>query len=178
MTRDSKPVLSIEINEGKTVMHLLKASAWRRLPTVAALLLLVGGVGCSSGRYPVSGKVTYQDGSPVTEGSVIGEAKEGEERYSAQGSIQSDGSFQWGTERPRDGARPGKYRVVVVPRALGDAEMAAGKLPAIDPKFANPQTSGIDFEVKTSKNELNITVTRPQRRRSRPRRAYSGQRGS
>ena len=80
----------------------------------------------------------------------------------AQGSVKSDGTFSWGTERPGDGARPGKYRVVVLPRAVGEKEASQGMVPAVDPKYSKPQTSGIDFEVKPGQNELNITVTKPK----------------
>jgi hypothetical protein len=135
----------------------------RRLATLTALALLVGVAGCGSGRYPVTGRVLYQDGSPVTEGVVIGEAAEGDRKVMAQGAVQPDGSFRWGTGRPGDGAWPGKYRVVVVARALGEAESARGMLPAVDPKFSNPRTSGIAFDVNETHNEFNITVTRPRR---------------
>jgi hypothetical protein len=82
-----------------------------------------------------------------------------------QGNIEKDGSFRWGGERAGDGALPGSYRVLVMPRALGDSELAAGKVPAVDGKFGKYETSGITFEVKPEKNELNITVTRPKPKR-------------
>jgi hypothetical protein len=134
-----------------------------RWPTPVALALLVGVAGCGGDRYPVTGRVVYEDGSPLTEGIVIGESGEGDRKVMARGSVQPDGTFRWGTERPGDGAKPGKYRVVVVPRALGESETAKGMLPAVDPKFSNPQTSGIDFEVKETSNRLDITVTKPRR---------------
>jgi hypothetical protein len=143
-------------------MIVLLVSIWRRLPVLAALAFLVG---CGDGQYAVHGRVVYEDGSPLTEGTVVGAMTEGETKVMAQGSVKSDGTFSWGTKRPGDGARPGKYRVVVLPRAVGEKEASQGMLPAVDPKYSKPQTSGIDFEVKPGKNELNITVTKPQRRR-------------
>jgi hypothetical protein len=144
-------------------MILLKDNGLRgRLTTLAALVFLVGVAGCGGGRYPVHGRVVYEDGSSVTEGIVIGEKIEGDRRVKAQGSVKSDGTFSWGTLRPGDGAEPGKYRVVVVPRAVGEKEASQGVLPAVDRKFSNPQTSGIDFEVKPGRNELDITVTKPK----------------
>ena len=139
-----------------------RAAGWRPA-TLAALALLAGSTGCGNGQYPVSGRVVYVDGSPVTEGLVVGEAAVDGKQVMAQGDVNPDGTFRWGTRRPGDGARPGKYRVVVIPRALGDAETAKGVLPAIDRKFSNPKTSGIDFEVKETSNRLDITVTRPKR---------------
>jgi hypothetical protein len=38
-------------------------------------------------------------------------------------------------------------------------------LPAVDPKYSNPQTSGIEFDVKETHNEFTITVTRPVRKK-------------
>ena len=132
---------------------------------LAALAMMVGLSGCGSDRYPVSGRVTYDDGSPLTEGTVIAQMGEGAKSVSVQGRIDSTGRFSWGTERPADGAKPGKYLVAVIPRGLGDAETAKGILPAVDPRFSNPQTSGIEFEVKPGSNELNIKVYKPKRQR-------------
>jgi hypothetical protein len=140
----------------------LKDYIWCRFSILAALALLAG---CGGGRYPVHGRVVYEDGSPLTEGTVVGEMVEGETRVMAQGSVKSDGTFSWGTQRPGDGALPGKYRVVVLPRAVGEREASQGLLPAVDPKFSNPRTSGIDFEVQAGKNELNVTVTKLRQRR-------------
>jgi hypothetical protein len=137
----------------------------RTLTPLALLAALIAAPGCGSGRYTVNGKVTYPDGSPVPEGSVIGQMGEGVTSVTVQGNIKSDGSFSWGTERESDGAKPGLYRVIVVPRALGDFELAQGMRPAVDSKFGNPKSSGIEFEVKAGKNELNITVTKPAERK-------------
>jgi len=146
-------------------MRLFEGKRWSRLAALAVLASLVGAAGCGSGRYPVRGRVTYPDGSPLTEGNVIGQMGEGVTSVTVQGRVSSDGSFSWGTERAGDGAAPGKYRVMVVARALGDSELARGMRPAVDPKYANPQTSGIEFEVKPGRNELNFTVTRPVERK-------------
>src|SRR5262245_51767809 len=44
---------------------------WRVL---APLFLMALASGCGSGRYPVTGRVTYEDGSPVEAGTVVAEA--------------------------------------------------------------------------------------------------------
>ena len=123
-------------------MILVKDHIWRRLTLLAALAFLAPVAGCGDGRYAVHGRVVYEDGTPVTEGIVIGEKAEGGRRVKAQGNLKSDGTFSWGTVRPGDGAEAGKYRVVVVPRAVGEKEASQGVLPAVDLKFSNPQTSG------------------------------------
>src|SRR5262249_57413660 len=119
------------------------------------------GAGCGTGRYPVTGRVVYEDGTPLTEGTVMAETDGDSGKVMAQGDVQPDGTFVWGTRKPGDGAKPGKYRVAVLPRALGDAELAEGMKPAVDKKYTNIETSGIEFEVKERRNELTITVTRP-----------------
>jgi hypothetical protein len=138
-----------------------------RFKAPVPLLLAALAAGCGSGRYPVAGRVTYEDGTPVEAGTVIGEATVNGKAVGVQGNIQSDGCFRWGTERAGDGAVPGSYRVAVMPVALGDSELAAGKQPAVDARYAKYQTSGVTFEVKPGKNELNITVTRPQPKTAR-----------
>lgn len=139
-------------------------SVWRRRGAgVLVLLALVSG--CGSGRHPVTGRVTYADGTPVEAGTVIGEATVDGKPVGVQGNIAGDGTFSWGADRAGDGALPGNYRVAVMPVALGDSELAAGKQPAVDGKYTKYETSGITFEVKPGKNELNITVGRPKPRR-------------
>jgi hypothetical protein len=130
-----------------------------RLLTLFVIVLLAAG--CGTGRYPVTGQVVYEDGTPLNEGTVVAEMEDKEGRVMAQGNIQPDGKFDWGTKRPGDGARPGKYRVAVLPRALGDAHRAQGMKPAVDRKFTSMERSGIAFEVKEGRNELKITVTKP-----------------
>jgi hypothetical protein len=134
-------------------------------PRLPAVLLLAGlSAGCNSGRYPVGGRVAYEDGTPVEAGTVIGEATVDGKTVGVQGVIAKDGTFGWGTEKAGDGALPGKYKVIVVPVALGDGELAEGKEPAVDGKYANYDTSGLSFEVKPEKNEFNIKVSRPKSR--------------
>ena len=134
--------------------------------TITLVLLVACAAGCGTGRYPVSGRVTYEDGTPMTEGSVLGQMVEGDKAVSVQGRIDSSGRFSWGTDRPGDGAKPGKYQVAVMPRGLGDEEIAKGMLPAVDAKYSSFQGSGIQFEVKPGGNELNIKVSKPSRRSS------------
>ncbi|MBA4065618.1 MAG: hypothetical protein C0501_18265 [Isosphaera sp.] len=134
----------------------------RRTAALLTLAALAGAAGCGSGRYPVTGRVTYDDGSPLPEGSVVGECRDGPDPVMARGNVGPDGRFEWGTERAGDGAKPGKYKVIVVPRTLSNAELAQGMVSAVDGKFTRYDSSGIEFEVKDARNELNITVTRPK----------------
>ena len=143
-------------------MHRWKEKGWSPLTTLAVLTALAGAAGCGGGRASVSGRVTYEDGSPLTAGNVIGQTGEGAASTTVQGSVKSDGTFSWGTDRPGDGAKPGKYRVAVQTRALGDEERSKGMQPAIDDKYTRFETSQIEFTVKEGSNDLQIKVTKPK----------------
>ena len=79
-----------------------------------------------------------------------------------QGNIRPDGSFAWGGDVAGDGALPGEYKVLVMPRSLGDAEMGEGKVPDVAGKYGKYDSSGLTFTVKPEPNTFNITVSRPQ----------------
>src|SRR5260370_23831932 len=86
-----------------------------RLLVLPVLFLLVAGMsGCSSGLYPVKGKVVFKDGTPLKGGIVVFESLD-HDRVMARGDIGSDGTFSLSTNKPGDGALPGKYRVLVSP---------------------------------------------------------------
>jgi hypothetical protein len=137
------------------------ANSRRRPAGLAALIFLFGVAGCGSGWPQVSGRVVFADGSPLDEGMVVCETRDGDKPVMARGTLQRDGTFRLGTSQPEDGAPPGKYRVLVVPRALSWRERET-RPPIIDPRFEKFETSGITFEVKEGHNELNITVTKPK----------------
>ena len=126
------------------------------------LALFLALPGCGSRRAVVAGKVSYEDGTPVEAGSVIGEATVDGKLVAVQGTIQKDGSFTWGGDREGDGALPGTYKVIVVPVSLSEYQLSQGQTPAIDGKYTKYETSGLSFEVKEGRNEFNITVSRPK----------------
>src|SRR5262249_62197821 len=96
---------------------------------------------------------------PVEEGTVCGELVEGGS-YMAQGNINS-GAFSLGTSRPGDGVKPGKYKIMIQCRGLGDAERAQGKKPAIDAKFGSYKTSGLTLDVTAARSDVKFVVSRP-----------------
>jgi hypothetical protein len=131
--------------------------------TAASLVvtLTLALTGCGNGLYPVTGRVAFEDGSPLDEGQVICEMPTDKGPVMARGNLDKTGHFRLGTLTPGDGARPGKYRVLVMPRGMTAAE-ASSQPPIIDRKFQKFDTSGIVYEVKQESNELNITVTKPK----------------
>jgi hypothetical protein len=133
---------------------------WRWFPLVT--LAVLAAAGCNSGRHQVTGTVTYEDGAPVTAGTLVAEATIDGKVVAVQANIESDGSFRWGGGSPGDGALPGSYRVLITPPTLSDLEMSQGKRPAIDGKYGRFETSGLAFDVKAGTNEFPIKVTRPQ----------------
>jgi hypothetical protein len=129
------------------------------LQALAALLLLTGVTGCGGGN-PVTGKVTFEDGSPLDRGTVAAEKREGDASVSAQGTIQPDGTYSLGTKKPGSGVPAGHYRVLVLPPDLTDKQLEAGMADPIASKWSKFETSGLELDVKGGKNEFNITVTR------------------
>lgn len=130
---------------------------------LSILALTTACLGCSSGRYPVTGTVLYEDGSPCEGGTVIAEATVDGKVVSAQSNIEKDGSFSLGGASAGDGAFPGNYKAVVMPVALGDAELSAGKLPSVEGKYTRFESSGIQFEVKKEPNKVDIKVSKPKK---------------
>jgi hypothetical protein len=128
----------------------------------AILALSSLAVGCNSGRYPVSGQITYEDGAPVTAGTIIAEATIDGKVVGLQANINPDGKFTLGGANPGDGALPGSYRVLVTTPTISDAEKALGKKPQLDGKYGRFESSGLTLEVKSGKNELPIKVARPK----------------
>jgi hypothetical protein len=98
----------------------------------------------------------------VPEGTVIAEATLNGKTVGVQGNIRPDGSYSWGGDVAGDGALPGEYKVIVQPRALGDAEMGEGKVPDVAGKYGKYESSGLKFTVEPKANTYNITVSRPQ----------------
>ncbi|MCI0455903.1 MAG: hypothetical protein L0Z62_02845 [Gemmataceae bacterium] len=131
--------------------------ARRALPVAALLLSAIAG--CGSGLHPVRGKVTLDDGKPLTKGLVIFEGKQGEKTVMARGVIQTDGSYRLSTHTPGDGAPPGKYRVLIAPMEDVDAPDNERRL-AFDSRYTDFNTSGLEFEVQAGDNDIPIRLAR------------------
>jgi hypothetical protein len=132
-----------------------------RHAAVAVSLLLLGAVGCGPRLYPVRGTVTYPDGKPLTEGTVVFESKDADKPITARGTLQPDGSYELSTSRPGDGVPAGKYQVLVAPKYDPNGVDGPRKPPPIDPRFSDFKTSGLEFEVRSGPNDYPIKVTPP-----------------
>jgi len=114
--------------------------------------------GCGRGLYPVRGTVTFDDGSSVDRGLVVFESADGS--MMARGMIQPGGGYELSTQKPGDGLKPGRYRVLINPLDLSDVPDEQKLLP-FDIKYTRFQTSGIEVEVKSGPNQIPLRVTRP-----------------
>jgi len=117
-------------------------------------LCLIIIAGCGSGHVSLKGRVTFSDdGSPLTVGSVI----LSKPNFESRGDLNDKGEFVMESLRPRDGIPPGTYGVSIVGAtdySLGGVQML------IDPKWANPETSGMTIDVDRKTKYLEIKVDR------------------
>jgi hypothetical protein len=130
-----------------------------KLRKAIVLLAIAMGLAAESGcggrkTYQVSGRVQYQDGSPITGGvrTINFEPAANttaEIRKMATGEIGTDGSFTMYTRRPGDGVIPGIYVVTftIMDQPLG------GKL-LIPEKYKSPAESPFDITVDGDKTDL------------------------
>lgn len=115
-------------------------------------LLSVLVTGC--GKTIVKGKVHFEDGSPLSKGTIYFES----EKFSFRGDIQSDGTYT--AVSPTGGAIPkGQYRVAITDAVdrIGPTDYVSqpgGPPPVfqetqlIGQKFVSVTTSGLSVEVK------------------------------
>ena len=135
---------------------------------IAALLLISLSVGCG-GNVTVTGKVTFADGTPLTEGTVVFQTP----MMVSKGRIQEDGTYTLSTGEEK-GIPRGSYQVSISglglprvesfmpPGAMTPRIRATPTVSPIDSKYFNPDTSGLVCEVK-GRTTFNITVEPPAR---------------
>ena len=128
------------------------------------VVTLLGGLlffaGCGT-NVKVSGKVSFEDGSPLTSGMLIFESG----AIQSKAPIEKDGSYQVGTLKSNDGLPRGTYRVYISGADVyPDIDVMGHPLGKVvhlvDPKFTSPDTSELTCEVNGSRT-FDITVTPP-----------------
>ena len=75
----------------------------------------------------------------------------------ARGDVQADGRYELSTQKPGDGAPPGRDKVAINPLDTSDVPDEQKKLP-FDAKYTKFETSGLEYEVKSGSNEYPITA--------------------
>ncbi|MDY0169810.1 MAG: hypothetical protein RBS80_24920 [Thermoguttaceae bacterium] len=137
------------------------------------VLLLLCAAGCGRGTpfdiAPVSGKVTYSDGSLIQADQVIvtfvpqGVEAAGKDAASAaSGEVNvADGTFPGLTTRTHhDGAIAGRHKVVVLPLKIGPAGVGepTGAVPA---RYTNVATTPLEVEVpRGGKRGMHLQIER------------------
>jgi len=125
------------------------------------LICLVVIVGCGKNAR-LSGKVTFTDGEPAPNGLVIFRT----DSYQSRGEIKSDGTYFMTSEGSSDGIPPGEYKVYVQGISVMPTERPADPtqmvLPILlcDPKYTDPETSGLTCKVPAPKNKFDIVLER------------------
>ena len=124
-------------------------------------------VGCSE-NVKVTGKVTFEDGSPLTLGRVCFQT----ETMFADGPLQNDGTYTLGSLGENTGLPKATYQVFIT-GATTPPQLGAGKgqlgatqgsytpgTSLIHQKFTDRMTSGLTCEVK-GRTVFDISVTPP-----------------
>lgn len=144
---------------------------WLTISKTACFLLMpVLLAACSNGgvaTYRTGGKVVFTDGKPLTGGVVEFRAVGGQNRVTARGPIQPDGSFRLSTFRNNDGAVEGEHSALVCPPqpVQEPGTPVLKNIPLIiDPRFTRFETSGLKFTVTNdpAKNEFTLQVEPPR----------------
>jgi len=131
-------------------------------PVAAVFALGLALVGCSkpSTNVRVEGQVVWADGSPALElaGFVVESTVPGS-RVTARGTIDAEGRFRLGTNRPGDGAEPGSHQVAINPAPRFEYEPPTPvRLPE---RYGRPETSGLTVTVEPGKtNRVTLAVSR------------------
>jgi len=126
-------------------------------PIIILLLCIV--VGCGKGHVSLKGKVVFSDdGSPLTLGSVI----LSKPNFQSRGDLNTKGEFVMESLSARDGLPPGTYQVSIV--GAIEYGLGGGVRSLVDPKWSNPETSGMTVEVDRKTKFLEITVERNRQR--------------
>ncbi|MDR1268026.1 MAG: carboxypeptidase-like regulatory domain-containing protein [Planctomycetaceae bacterium] len=129
---------------------MLKKFSNLRISFTVLLFVLLLFSGCGNRFIQFGGKVTDSDGQPYTKGSVIFT----NEKVSARGKLQSDGTYKLESLKKGDGLAPGKYQV-----SLSGHHETIGSIAVsdIDDKYESASTSGLSCEV-TKGGRFDFTV--------------------
>jgi hypothetical protein len=112
--------------------------------------------GCNNGFVPVHGKVTFEDGSPLTQGGIAFSTA----TFMADGKIQPDGTFTLTSLKQGDGLPPGNH-VVTISASEVDTKERTTYL--VDPMFGDVTTTPLTAEVSVNQKIFDFKVSKPKR---------------
>lgn len=124
-----------------------------RTITILSVLITLLFVGC--GDPSVVGTVKYQDGSPLTQGTVVLQ----NDKSQGIGELQPDGSFELYQFKKGDGLKRGTYQGYITNAVLIDDNLRTTYL--IPEKYTMPDTAGIEYDSDKDKGVLNIVIDAP-----------------
>jgi len=144
-------------------MDLARMLAWAGCLVVATAV--APGCGNSRGTVVVSGVARAADGKPLPQGRIMFYGGE----TGPSGEIRAGGTFRIGTFTPTDGVRPGRYKVVIVGASEPDQRTYEEQLlrpapPAVSlihPKYNRAETTDLEVEIVTGKNDLVFDLDPP-----------------
>lgn len=129
-----------------------------------SIVLFVASLGCS-GNVPVSGRVVFEDGSPLTVGQICFTNDE----YMAKSDIDKNGEYSLHSLKKNDGIRKGTYKVYIT-GAIGFKESKESQgvsayrfdspIQLVDMQYTNPDLSGWVFDIQ-KKTKLDFVVYLP-----------------
>src|SRR5947209_3370895 len=126
-------------------------------PLAVVAVLALGLSGCGSSKYPVTGTVALDDGTPVTKGLIVFERVDGGPPVTARGNVGPDGRYALSTDKAGDGVPPGRYRVLINPLELSDLPDEKKDFP-FDVKYLKFDTSGLECLVQSGVNDFPIKL--------------------
>ncbi|QEF99152.1 hypothetical protein Mal15_32120 [Stieleria maiorica] len=123
----------------------------RVLQTIAWATLVVAFAGCGSPTGPTSGTIRFDDGTPVTAGSIEFRRQSDQQRFASR--IAATGSFAPTDQQGEIGLPPGSYEVVVVQIVMTEdlAKEAHRHGQTVPRRYADYYTS--DLTVEIAENE-------------------------
>jgi hypothetical protein len=139
-------------------------------PLVLGLLAALSGCGGEPFSFvPVTGKITYGDGSLIPGDRVVvrfvpeAAATSGKDvAGSATGYLNpKDGTFSGvTTHKEADGVVPGRYKVVVL--AVENGPRGQAPTQAVPPRYRSAKDTPLKVEVTPSKHEFTLTIDKPR----------------
>ena len=122
-------------------------------------------LGCGRETYPVTGQIEMKDGSSPKELAGYGITFDSHEmKVSAVGTIGADGSFELTTIKPNDGAKPGKYKVIISPPLSDNPDGPQRKSILLD-GYGDLAKTQLLAEVKAETNHFKFSVERAKRKK-------------
>jgi hypothetical protein len=136
-------------------MVVLRGAAIRRLLVVVALVAGLAGCGKVPGdegkRVPVTGRVSFKDGKPLTRGVVVfwpDASKGNASQHEPRGEVDAQGNYKLATSPRLEGVLPGWYKVAIVAQEPFDENDPYKDPPwLINRRFGNRDKSGLAVEV-------------------------------